>query len=93
MSELERGMEVLRHRAAHYRDVFLGHGKSTDAVLKDLSIFCRAHQTSFHENQRMTDVLIGRQEVWLRIQTHLKLNEEELWGIYGNKQIIREPKE
>jgi hypothetical protein len=25
----------------------------------------------------------GRREVWLRIQAHLRLTDEELWRLYG----------
>jgi hypothetical protein len=93
MNLLERGLELLRHRAASYRDVFLGHGQSTDDVLQDLAKFCRAHESTFHVEHSMSDRLDGRREVWLRIAHHLHLNEEQLWAIYGNKSIPPEPEE
>ena len=91
---LERGLEFLRHRSASYREVFLGHGKATDEVLKDLATFCRAHTSTFHVEHSMSDRLDGRREVWLRVAHHLNLNEEQLWAIYGNHSITdSEPKE
>jgi hypothetical protein len=93
MSLLERGMALLRHRSMSYRDVFLGHGKSTDDVLYDLAKFCRAHESTFHVEHSMSDRLDGRREVWLRIAHHLQLSESQLWGIYGNKSISSEPEE
>lgn len=87
MSLLDRGLALLKHRSASYRDVFLGHGRATDDVLKDLAQFCRAHESTFHVEHSMSDRLDGRREVWLRIANHLNLSEEQLWQIYGNKQI------
>lgn len=90
---IERGMALLRHRSMSYRDVFLGHGPSTDDVLQDLAKFCRAHESTFHVEHSMSDRLDGRREVWLRIAHHLHLSEEQLWAIYGNKSLPSEPEE
>ena len=51
-------------------------------VLRDLAEFCRAHENTFHPDPRVEARLDGRREVWLRIQQHLKLSEEELWELY-----------
>ena len=93
MSLLERGMALLRHRSMSYRDVFLGHGTSSDDVLHDLAKFCRAHESTFHVEHSMSDRLDGRREVWLRIAHHLHLSESQLWQIYGNKNIQSEPED
>ena len=90
MNLLERGLALLRHRSMSYRDVFLGHGQSTDDVLQDLAKFCRAHESTFHVEHSMSDRLDGRREVWLRIAQNLHLSEEQLWEIYGNKSIKEE---
>lgn len=60
------------------------------AVLADLAKFCRAHTTTWDDNQRKSDVLIGRREVFLRIQEHLQLSTEELAELYA---LIPKPKE
>ena len=53
-------------------------------VLRDLARFCRANTSVYHESQRATDIAIGRNEVWLRIQNHLQLSPDELWRLtYG----------
>ena len=51
-------------------------------VLKDLSKFCRADKTTFHEDARAHAVMEGRREVWLRIQNYLQLTPDELWDLY-----------
>lgn len=54
-------------------------------VLEDLARFCRAGQTPFHPNQRLNDIMIGRHEVWMRIQQHLQLSDDELWALFAPK--------
>lgn len=58
-------------------------GPVPEKVLKDLARFCRARETTVHPDDRMTYVLEGRREVWLRIQQHLRLSDEELWDLLG----------
>lgn len=57
-------------------------------VLEDLAKFCRAHETTFHADPRIHAVLEGRREVWLRIQQHLNLSDDQLWGIFGASRFI-----
>lgn len=52
-------------------------------VLKDLAKFCRAGKTTFHVDPRAHALLEGRREVWLRIQEHLNLTEQQLLALYG----------
>lgn len=56
-------------------------------VLADLAKFCRADDTCFHEDPRLHAVLEGRREVWLRIQKHLNLTQEQLYAIYTGRQF------
>tara|TARA_R110000868_G_scaffold232926_2_gene486639 strand:+ start:1171 stop:1518 length:348 start_codon:yes stop_codon:yes gene_type:complete len=65
--------------------VFLGLAGTV--VLQDLAEFCRATQSTFNPDQRLNDVLIGRHEVWLRIQNHLNLTTEELYRLHGGLDI------
>lgn len=87
MSLKEEAKGILRSRALAYKRVFLKKGTDTDAVLADLAKFCRASETTFHTDPRMTDILIGRREVFIRIAHHLQLTEDQLWSLYGNKQL------
>ena len=84
---LEKAREWLRSRQSAYQRIFLGHGIDTDIVLKDLAKFCRAHDSTFHVDARVSDILTGRREVFLRIAHHLKLTDDEIWKIYGNHSL------
>ena len=91
---LERAKEFLRSRTVAYRRLFLGHGSDTDVVLADLARFCRASESTFHADPRLSDVLIGRREVFLRISHYLQLTDDQVWSLYGNKSLPTDsPKE
>ncbi len=66
-------------RQTAYRRTF--GGAPGAVVLNDLAKFCRAYDSVYHDNQRLTDIAIGRNEVWLRIQNHLKLSPDELFAL------------
>lgn len=101
--QFERSVDFLRERkrafvfafsskaraatvADAYDRVFLG-STAGQIVLRDLARFCRALETIYDPDQRRTDVLIGRNEVWKRIQDHLNLQPEELYDIHGDRRI------
>ncbi len=71
----------LRHA---YRMVF--KGPNADVVLKDLALFCRAHETTFTADERTHALLEGRREVWLKIQNQLQLTPDQLWKLYQGRQ-------
>ena len=81
MNLFEKARQFLGQRRTAYVKTFLNpYG---DEVLRDLARFCRAHA-----------VAEGRREVWLRIQQHLQLSDDELWAIFGqSSQPIRKPEE
>lgn len=81
---VEKARGFLKQRQTAYQRTFAG--VSGEIVLRDLAKFCRAHDTTFHLDERASAVLQGRNEVWLRIQQHLKLTDEQLWHLYGNNQ-------
>lgn len=69
-------------RKGSYQRVF--NGPSGQDVLLDLARFCRAHSSTFHPDPRMAAQLDGRREVWLRIQQHLQLSDDQLWELFGS---------
>lgn len=71
--------QLIQGRQRQYKLTF--NTQPGSAVLRDLARFCRANVSAFHEDQRATDLALGRQEVWLRIQNHLQLSPDELWRI------------
>lgn len=60
-------------------------------VLQDLAKFCRATESTFHPDPRVHAVAEGRREVWLRIQQHLKLSDDDLWRAFGGPVVISKP--
>lgn len=82
---VQRAFDFLRRRKQSYQ---LAYGSPAgQAVLQDLAKFCRASETTFHEDPRISAALEGRREVWLRIQNHLHLSSEQLLAIYSGRQI------
>ena len=80
---IERIKRVLFERRYAYQKTF--QGPLAEVVLKDLARFCRAHQSTFNENDRAHVLAEGRREVWLRLQHHLKLTPEQLWELYSGR--------
>lgn len=77
----QAALRILQNRQRAYLDTFdnpVGH-----KVLRDLAKFCRAHESTFHPDPRVHATLEGRREVWLRIASHMKLDDERLWQMYG----------
>lgn len=82
MNELiERAKAFLSRRSRAYVTTF--QGPVAEEVLHDLAKFCRANESTFNPDERVHAVLEGRREVWLRIQQHLKLTDDQLWSLYG----------
>jgi len=79
----EFAQEFLRGRRRSYQRLFFLGNLDAAAVLADLAKFCRAHESTAHQDSYAAARLDGRREVWLRIQTHLQLTDEQLWRLYG----------
>lgn len=85
MSKQQEAQAFLAERRTDYVRTFdTPHGQK---VLRDLAKFCRANETCFHTDARAHAVAEGRREVWLRIQQHLHLSDDALWGLYGTGPI------
>jgi hypothetical protein len=84
---IERAKRFLSRRQGSYRRVFNQESVDVQAVLHDLAKFCRANETTFDTDERLTALLLGRREVFLRIAHHLRLTQDELWAIYLRKDI------
>lgn len=73
--------DFLITRGQSYRKTFSGvYG---ERVLMDLARFCRADESTFNPDPRMEGILQGRREVWLRIQKHLNLSEDQLQAYFN----------
>lgn len=87
---VEKIKNLIRTRSFAYHQVFSPEHKYVATVLKDLSKFCRAHETTFHQDPRVHAVMEGRREVWLRIQEYLKLHVDEIYELHKIKDVPRE---
>lgn len=67
----------IRGRKYAYTRVF--KGPLGDAVLDDLAEYCFAHKSTFNPDPRISANLDGRREVYLRILSHLNVDESELF--------------
>ncbi len=84
MSEDQENIKLkqfLLNRAEMYKRVF--STEEGEEVLEDLMRFCRANTTTFHSNQKISDMLNGRRETFLRIQHHLEMSDDELISEYS----------
>lgn len=52
-------------------------------VMKDLAKFCLANTSCFVADPRVHAFNEGKRAVWLRIQQHLHLEEDDLYDLYG----------
>ena len=93
MNIVERTLQFLRDRKRSYQLTFQINQPANMEVLRDLAVFCRATETcGVPGDHDRTWALIGRNEVWQRIQQNLNLTEEQLYAIYsgGNPQPRQE---
>lgn len=84
-SPMKATWDFLRRRKIDYQLAF--KSPAGQGVLVDLARFCRADENTFHKDPRLSDVLVGRREVWLRIQKHLRLTPDQLYAIYAGHQF------
>lgn len=83
---IERAKSFLSGRRLAYLQVFKKDDKFAEEVLADLATFCRANRSTFLPNERAHALLEGRREVWLRIQEHLKLSDDDLWKLINGRR-------
>jgi hypothetical protein len=75
-------LQYLGLRKKSYQSIFGTAGAAGSEAMKDLAKFCRAFETCAAPDEKLTMLLCGRREVWLRIIQHLHLQPEELAALY-----------
>lgn len=70
----------IRERQRAYKLAF--GSPAGQAVMDDLAKFCRANETCFSPDPRVHAALEGRREVWLRIQQHIGLTNDQAFSLY-----------
>ena len=73
--------DALNGRQRNYITTFNKESPTAHEVLKDLSDFCRANESTYSQDPRDHAVLEGRRQVWLRINEYLNLSTQELWEL------------
>ena len=84
---IEKTKSFLFARQQAYQQVFNPESVFAKRVLGDLAKFCRAEESSFHQDPRIHAVLEGRREVWLRIANHMNMTPDEIWKQYGRSDL------
>ncbi len=84
-----RILDAIRFKKRHYNLVFNKKNGSAKAVLADLARFCHMNETPYHPDSRKTDILIGRQEVFLRIQHMIELQPTDLYVLLDGRPVAQ----
>lgn len=82
---IERIKGYLHSRKRAYQLAF--GSPAGNEVLVDLAKFCRAAEPCFHDDPRKHALLEGRREVFIRIQDHLHLTQDQLYALYAGHNI------
>jgi len=77
--------KIISEDKSSYMRVFSLDSVDVEHVLKDLAEFCRAHESTFHQDPRVAANLDGRRETWLHIQKYLNLDVEEIYRLHSIK--------
>ena len=80
---IEATRNFLFRRQTAYRAIF--QSPMGGIVLADMAKFCRAGSSTFNPDPYVAARLDGRREVWLRIQNHLQLSQEQLWKLQSGE--------
>lgn len=86
-TRLAQAWHYLTHRRQVVRDTIKLSTPGGQRFISELARFCRINEGVWDEDQRRTDVLIGRQEVYHWIMQHLKLTPEQHFEIANGKTI------
>lgn len=81
-SEADRLKDFINKRKQAYHAVF--DTPAGRIVLADLERFCRGTSSTFHPDARIAATLDGRREVFLRVNEHLNLTQEQLFELKTN---------
>ena len=87
-------LDLFRRRRAAYRAVFLGTdgevGPEAKRVLADLRRFAGVGASPYKEDPRDTARMIGRQEMFLRVQNFLNLNDHQVYQLEEQFKEVNE---
>lgn len=84
---VENTLIFLRDRKTAYSLTFSKNKGATRLVMADLVKFSKWQEGAFHKDQRVTDRLLGRQDVIRRINEHLNLSDTQLMALYNGSPV------
>jgi len=77
-------LDHLRGMKSAYQQTYSTSQPAHLMVLDDMARFCRANEScAVPGDHDRTMLLLGRNEVWLRVNQYLHLNPEQLFALYG----------
>lgn len=88
----EEAMAFFDLKKRHYQLVFNKTQPSDMIVLSDIAKFCRAAESTFHNDPQTQAYLNGRRDVWLHISKYLNLSVEQIVQLQagGVPQILEQ---
>lgn len=87
VSRLGRRLTVRQLRSAY--NLTFRTPSGTNYVLPDLSEFCHAQEPAPRDDSLFAQGrAAGRRDVWLRIQEHIHLTDEELVAVYAHRLSV-----
>lgn len=84
---IDNTLLFLRDRKTAYSLKFGAKDGATRMIMADLVRFCHWQEGAFHKDQRITDRLLGRQDVLRRINEHIGLTDRQLMVLYNGGPI------
>lgn len=93
IDKIKNYVNLILKRHLAYNRVFDRKSIYVETVLFDLARFCRAHDSTFHSDQRIHAVLEGRREVWLRIMEYLQMTPDEIYELHKIREFIPDKEE
>ena len=78
------GAKTVDKRRRSYQATF--NSPEGKEVLKDLVVFCGQNKSSYSQNPHEMAFREGRREVWLRIQAHMKISDDDIWKLFEQEK-------
>lgn len=92
--EEQSQLEAQRKRSRNYQAAF-AHPIAQE-MLQDLAVYCRGGVSAVPETEAekvdvyRTMIILGRQQVWLRIMNHLNLQPSQMYAIFSRRAFQAE---
>ena len=81
---IDRTLAFLLWRKREYQITFPKGAVAPETVLADLAVFCRVNEDDLPgDSATKIAYMAGRRSVFLRIQRHLNLSQNELFDLYS----------